>query len=52
MGTVPMKVWQAGLKGETNNLELGQDACVEFKKVLDLHYDPRGWIREPVKPKK
>jgi hypothetical protein len=43
VGTVDKKVWQRGLSGQGNSVGDVLDHLADFKKVLELEYEPGGW---------
>lgn len=43
IGTVNLKTWQSGLKGEPNPLERVLEHAADFASRLDLHVTPGGW---------
>ena len=45
VGTVDKKVWQRGLAGSGTQMGDVLDHLADFKKVLELEYEPGGWYR-------
>ena len=52
VGTVDKKVWQGGMRGETQSLADSLKALADFKKHYDLEYTPVGWHLPDQEPRK
>lgn len=46
LGTLEKKAWRKGLEDRPQQLGEMLEHVADFKKVLDLEYDPGGWRRE------
>jgi hypothetical protein len=44
LGTMDLKTWKTGLSGATQGLGAALAHVAEFKKHLDIDFDPGGWI--------
>lgn len=52
LGTIEKKVWQEGLGGKGQTLEVILKHVADFKRVYDLEYEPGGWYPVDSEPQK